>query len=378
MKSLAAIFDSDNKGSQYNKAGYTYLETLNHWLKIKYIKLCSWEYWPMWLVYFPASFYFMYLSIRARSFFFFSASNPSIETGGMFFESKWNIFKLLPKAYFPATILVNENDAVDLMLDNMKTAGISFPLIAKPDRGERGWCVKKIHSVNELAQYRQLMKVPFLLQSYIDYPVELSVFYYRHPDSNTGAVTSVTLKQLLTVTGNGYSTVEELIKQHDRAFLQYHNLKNSHAIDFDRILKMGEELVLVPYGNHVRGAMFVNYNHIIDEALVNVFDRISTQIEGFYFGRFDLRCTSIADLKKGKNISILELNGAGAEPAHIYDPGFSFFKAQSVITQHYKMMFDAAVANKNKGIPYMTLQSFFHTRTLEKAYKRRNSNHPSD
>jgi len=304
MKSLAAIFDSDNKGSQYNKAGYTYLETLNHWLKIKYIKLCSWEYWPMWLVYFPASFYFMYLSIRARSFFFFSASNPSIETGGMFFESKWNIFKLLPKAYFPATILVNENDAVDLMLDNMKTAGISFPLIAKPDRGERGWCVKKIHSVNELAQYRQLMKVPFLLQSYIDYPVELSVFYYRHPDSNTGAVTSVTLKQLLTVTGNGYSTVEELIKQHDRAFLQYHNLKNSHAIDFDRILKMGEELVLVPYGNHVRGAMFVNYNHIIDEALVNVFDRISTQIEGFYFGRFDLRCTSIKEREKHFNTGI--------------------------------------------------------------------------
>lgn len=373
MKSLAAISDSVNRGSEYNKASYTFFETLSHWLKAKYIKLRSWEYWPMWLVYFPASFYFIYLSIRARSFFFFSASNPSIETGGMFFESKWNIFKLLPKAYFPATILVNEDDDIDLMLSNMKTAGISFPLIAKPDRGERGWCVKKIDSETELLQYRQLMKVPFLLQSYIDHPVELSVFYYRHPDSQKGVVTSVTLKQLLTVTGNGYSTVEELIKQHDRAFLQYQNLKNNHDIDFDKVLKMGEGLVLVPYGNHVRGAMFVNYNHIIDEALVNVFNTISTQIEGFYFGRFDLRCTGIDDLKNGKNISILELNGAGAEPAHIYDPGFSFFKAQSVITQHYKMMFDAAVANKNKGIPYMTLQSFLHTRSLEKAYKLKNS-----
>lgn len=334
-----------------------------------YIKAFSWEYWPMWLVYFPVSFYYIYLSVKARSLFFFSASNPSIETGGMFFESKWSIFKLMPHEFYPSTILINEKDTFKVILEKMNVANIEFPVIAKPDRGERGWCVKKINCVNELAEYKNSMSVDFLVQTYISYPLEFSIFYFRNPKSETGALTSVTLKKLLTVMGDGHSTIDELIQQNNRYFLQYTKLKQNKKIDFGRILKMGEQEVLVPYGNHVLGAMFLNYNQIIDEELINTFDRISKQIPGFYFGRYDLRCTSIEDLKKGKNIAILELNGAGAEPSHIYTPGFSFFKAQVVIANHYKMMYQAALENKKTGIPFMSLKSFNNTRRLEKEYK---------
>ena len=82
-----------------------------------------------------------------------------------------------------------------------------------------------------------------------------------------------------------------------------------------------------------------------------------------------MRCTSIQDLKAGRNIAILELNGAGAEPSHIYDPCFSFFKAQKVIANHYQMMFEAAFINKQAGIPFMSFKSFMSTRKLEKEYK---------
>lgn len=324
----------------------------------------------MWLVYFPVSFYYIYLALKARSFFFFSASNPSIETGGMFFESKWNIFKLIPKEYYPSTILVNKEDTIAVISAKMKAAGIEFPLIAKPDRGERGWCVKKIASANELSGYKKAMRVDFLIQSYVHYPLEFSIFYYRNPNCEKGSLTSVTLKKLLTVTGDGYATMEELIKRNNRSFLQYYKLKQNKQIDFNRILELGEREVLVPYGNHVLGAMFLDYNHIIDEALVNTFDNISKQIDGFYFGRYDLRCTSIEDLKMGKNIAILELNGAGAEPSHIYDPRFSFFKAQKVIANHYQMMYQAAVENKKIGFSFMSFKSFKYTRQLEKEYKK--------
>jgi hypothetical protein len=175
---------------------------------------------------------------------------------------------------------------------------------------------------------------------------------------------------LLAVTGDGISTIQKLIKAGDRSFLQYHRLKAEGNINFNTILAKGQVQVLVPYGNHVLGAMFLNYNHIIDEALVNTFNNISKNIKGFYFGRFDLRCTSIEDLKQGKNIALLELNGSGAEPAHIYAPGFSYFKAQSVITQHYKMMYDAALENKRAGIPFMTLKAFNHTRRMQSNYKK--------
>lgn len=335
-----------------------------------YIKTFHWEYWPMWLVYFPVSFYFIYLGIKARSFFFFSAANPSIETGGMFFESKWKIFELIPKKYFPATIFIATNEKLDIISKQMKDAKISFPAIAKPDRGERGWCVQKLYHLQDLQDYISKFKIPFLIQSYVDYPIELSVFYYRNPNQEKGTITSVTLKKMLSVIGDGKSTIDQLIRQKDRAFLKYESLQKNTKINFSTVLQNGEEEILVPYGNHVLGAMFVDYNHIIDDALNNTFDIISKSITGFYFGRFDLRCASIEDLKKGIHFSIVELNGSGAEPSHIYDPNFSYCKAQKVIAQHYKMMYDAAIANNQKGVVSMTYKEYKETKKAEKLFKR--------
>ena len=323
----------------------------------------------MWVVYFPVSFYYIYLSIKAKSFFFFSAANPSIETGGAFFESKWKIFELMPSSFFPKTIYIGENEGIENVQKTLESAKITYPIIAKPDRGERGWLVSKINSREELSFYINSTKIPFLIQEYIDFPLELSVFYQRHPASDKGEVTSVTFKKLLAVIGDGKSSVEQLIVNNNRSFLKYQRLKKLQTIDFNKVLQKGKELVLVPYGNHVLGAEFLDYNHIIDEKLNLTFDKISKQIEGFYFGRFDLRCKSIEELKQGKGFSILELNGVGAEPAHIYQPGFSFFRGQKVIAQHYKMMFDAAIYNKSKGISYLSYREFKYLRRLEKEHK---------
>lgn len=338
-------------------------------IRCLFIKTFSWEYWPIWVVYFPVSFYFLYLAIKARSCFFFSASNPTLEVGGMFFESKWKIFQLVPKKYYPNTILVDDSDDMGSVNNRMSLAGIVFPIIAKPDRGERGWGVKKIDNLQELAKYKTAFNLSFLIQSYINYPIELSVFYYRHPSQKNGIVTSVTLKKLLTVTGNGQSTIAELIEQNNRCFLQYQNMIQQNTIDFTYVPQPKEEVLLVPYGNHILGATFINYNHIIDSALTQTINTISQQINGFYFGRYDLRCASINDLKNGKNFSILEVNGAGAEPAHIYHPGFSFFKAQLTIAKHFNMMYKAAIENNKNGTAYMTYKDFRNTQRLQKTYR---------
>lgn len=332
-----------------------------------------WEYWPMWLVYLPVSFYYVYLSLKAKSFFFFSASNPKIENGGMFFESKWLIFKQIPKELYPSTIFISPNDSIDHIKSKMLDEHINYPIIAKPDRGERGWLVKKIKSETELQQYRASVKVTFLIQSYVNLPLELSLFYYRHPNQKKGTITSLTFKKLLTITGNGLDTIQELIYKNDRAFLQYEHLKKHSQIDFKAILEINQTLEIVPYGNHALGAMFINYNHLISQDLINVFDAISKSIDGFYFGRFDLRCSSFDELILGKNISILELNGAGAEPAHIYDPSFSYWKAQLVLASHYKMMFNAAIENYNRGVEFMNFETFRQIRNAEKLYKRNQS-----
>ena len=46
-----------------------------------YIRLTSWEYWPFGIVQAPIFIYWLWLSIKARTPFFFSASNPGIQIG---------------------------------------------------------------------------------------------------------------------------------------------------------------------------------------------------------------------------------------------------------------------------------------------------------
>jgi hypothetical protein len=124
----------------------------------------------------------------------------------------------------------------------------------------------------------------------------------------------------------------------------------------NEILPDKKEMVLVGIGNHAMGTMFLDGGSLINEKLSASFDRISKQIPGFYFGRFDLRCQSLEDLNDG-NVKIMELNGCGAEPAHIYQPGFSFFKALSILFQHWQNIYSIAVQNRENGVKFISFSA---------------------
>jgi D-alanine-D-alanine ligase-like ATP-grasp enzyme len=345
------------------------MENIKNSIRTMLIKFGSWEYWPMWAAYLPASLYYSYLSLRAGSPFFFAAANPTIENGGMFFESKKLVYAKIPEQLYPPTIHAEANVDADALILKMASKGMGFPVVAKPDRGERGWLVKIINTIEELYTYAQTVQRPFLLQTYIDYPVELSIFYVRHPNAATGKISSITGKKFLSVTGDGKRSVKELIFRNPRAFLQRETLMRMEQIELNQVLPAGEEKILVRIGNHARGTTFLNCNHQIDEALEKTIDRIAQSIDGFYYGRLDIVCENIELLKAEKNFFILELNGAGAEPAHIYQPGYSYFKAQADIMHHFKMMFDIARHNHRNGHPYMSLSTYRNTKREEKKFK---------
>ena len=145
----------------------------------------------------------------------------------------------------------------------------------------------------------------------------------------------------------------------------------------DTTICEGESIELEPIGNHCRGTMFLNGNHLIDEQLTKVITKIAMQLEEIYFGRFDLKCRSIEDLKQGKHISILEINGVGAEPAHIYDPDYPLLKVYSTLLNQWKIMYNIAMYNhKVRNIPFMSIKEMrvwlknlnaYHDK-LDKAY----------
>ena len=237
----------------------------------------------------------------------------------------------------------------------MREAGLTLPVIFKPDLGERGWMVRRIKKEQDIEQYLKEIKIDFIVQELVDLPLEFGVYYVRFPSQQTGFVNSITGKEFLSVTGDGSKTLQHLILEKDRAKIQWDTLSIVYADRLSEIIPAGKKLELVSIGNHCLGTTFLNYNHLINEKLTASFDAISKQIHGFYFGRYDLRCASLVDLENG-NVKIMELNGCGAEPAHIYHPGSSLIKAIGVLITHWRNLHRVSKENHERGVPYLSLQ----------------------
>ena len=319
------------------------------------IRLRSWEFWPFGILQGPVFIYWILLALKERSIFFFSASNPGILSGGMMGESKSEVLKMIPDGVKPKTYVVKLPATTVDVLQKIKEQGLSFPLIFKPDFGERGWMVKKIEDEKSIEKYLSEIRTSFIIQELVDLPLEFGVFYVRYPDRPHGKVTSITMKKFLGVTGDGKHTLRELILSHDRAKLQWDVLKEQYKNDLNSVPPEGHSVELVSIGNHCLGTTFLNANHLITSKLNISFDSISQKIPGFYFGRFDLRCASFEDLETG-NVKIVELNGCGAEPAHIYHPGSSFWRGMATLFAHVHNMYRISVINHSMGVPYLSFQ----------------------
>lgn len=326
-------------------------------LKLKIHQLFHWEYWPMAVVYYPIFPVWFYLAFKARSLFFFNAANPGIKNGGMAMESKKEIYDLLPQQYYPKTILVSENRNVENILLNCQLRGIEFPLIAKPDIGMKSFAVDKISSLEDLKNYMSKMPYPFLLQELIGFPLEIGLFYVRMPNVSSGKITGIVSKEFMSVRGDGASSVLELIKKEPRSHLHLKVLMRKYGDYLHTVLAANEEFILVPYGSHTRGAKFIDITHELDQELIDRMNAICTNIPGFYFGRLDIRYSSMEEIKKGRNFSIIEINGAGSEPTHIYDPGHSLFFAWNEIIKHWNLMFRVSKMNYNTGHPYLDFKT---------------------
>lgn len=323
-----------------------------------FIRLLHWEYWPFAVIYAPVIPYWIWLCLRARSFFFFNTSNPGIGNGGFLMESKKDIYKLLPKASYPATLFFKTGTLVSEVLRCIALSQLNYPLIAKPDIGLKGIAVKKLETRADLVQYVLNAKFNFLVQEFISFKNEIGIFYYRYPGEKRGRISGIVSKEFLSVTGDGHSTIEELLRLDKRYVLQLPALRKNHRGSLDRILDRNEKVVLVPYGNHVRGAKFVDVSGHIDLKLTQAIDSICRQIDGFYYGRLDIRYRTWQELREGKNFSIIEVNGAGSEPTHIYDPHHSIFFAWKEIIRHWTILFKISRLNHHsKNYPYMDTKS---------------------
>ena len=321
-----------------------------------FIRLFNWEYWGFVAVYIWIYPVWIFLCLRARSLFFFAASNPSIKNGGFIAESKKDIISIIPPDKHPKTVFFNLPINAEIVLMDLRRAGMQFPLIGKPNVGGRGRGVKALRDEKEVREYVQKAFMDFHIQEFVSYKNEAGIFYYRYPGSARGKISGIVRKEFLTVTGDGQSTISEIMQRDKRAIMYLADLQRIHGEALEVVLPAGEKKIVSPYGNHARGSKFLDDSHLVDEELTEAIDRLCKEIPDFYFGRLDIRYESWELLKQGKNFSIIEVNGAGSEPTHMYDPKHSLFYAWKEIVRHWIILWRISRMNHKRGHRYLSFR----------------------
>lgn len=317
-------------------------------------RLRRWEFWPLPVFYVPIVAYVAWLAVKHRSLTLPTAANPAIPGGGFAGESKIAILRGLagsPEASLRATLVPGSGMLATRLATAeafLAAARLGYPVVVKPDVGERGSRVVFAHGRDELIAALAAIRSDVIVQEVAAGP-EFGIFYVRHPGSARGRIFSITEKILPVVTGDGTRTLERLILDDERAVCMARTHLARFAARLDEVPAPGETIRLVDVGTHSRGAIFRDGAWARTPALEDAIDAISRRYDGFFFGRFDVRVASHADLLAGRGLKIVELNGLTAEATHIYHPGSSLLAAYRVLFEQWRLAFAIGAANRERG-----------------------------
>ncbi len=317
-------------------------------------RMTRWEFWPPFVFYPPVVLYATWLMLKHRGMTVFTAANPAIPGGGFLGESKAEILRGLGQygAYLVKWRLIEATSVIEDRIEQARAFiaeyALDFPVVLKPNVGQRGSGVSVIRSEFELEAYLRRANTDTLIQEYA-VGQEFGVFYYRYPDQERGRIFAITEKRFPSVTGDGVSVLEQLILNDDRAVCMARFLLDMHAARLWETPREGDRVQLVEIGTHCRGAIFLDGEWAKTDELERAVDRICRAYDGFYFGRFDLRAGSVEDFKLGRNFKVLELNGVTSEATNIYDPKNSILVAYKILFNQWRIAFEIGAMNRERG-----------------------------
>jgi hypothetical protein len=319
--------------------------------------LSFFEFWPDWMFYLPVVAHWLALGVRYGGFTLPTAANPTITTGGLCGESK---LEILDQVMLPArdllarytSIVANGTEAdAEAGEAAMAAAGIAYPVIAKPDIGCNGTGVRLVRDLTGLLNYSKAFPrgERLLLQEFVPDEGEAGIFYVRHPAEPVGRITSITLKHAPVLIGDGRSTLGQLVLADPRAGRVPHLYLPRLKARLHEVPPQGERVRLVFVGNHCKGSIFEDGTHLVTPALTQSFEQIARAVPDFYFGRIDVRFASLPTLLRGEGFRIIEINGAGSEATHVWDPRTRLLDAWRAQFFHYGAAFRIGAANRARG-----------------------------
>jgi membrane protein DedA with SNARE-associated domain len=297
----------------------------------------------------------LWLGLRHRCLTLPTVANPLIETGGLLGESKFSYFAQAGAGARPwlarTALLERPEDGVGAAEAAMRRAALAFPIVVKPDIAWRGFGCRLVAERRALADYLAAFPAGarLLLQEYVPHHGEAGVFYARRPGAEIGHIFSMTFRYYPFVIGDGRSTLAELIRRDRRLARKAALHLAAHRARLGEIPAAGEIVRLALVGSNRVGGLYVDASRHATAALAGRIEAIAAAIPEFHFGRFDLRFASVERLEAGEDFTIVEVNGAGAEAIHVWDPEFRLADAYRVLFRQQSLMFAIAAANRARG-----------------------------
>jgi membrane protein DedA with SNARE-associated domain len=332
-------------------------------LRSSWRRAVRFEYWPAWALYAPIVVHITWLALRHGGLRTCTAVNPAFPLGGLVGESKGAILRGLsasgrvpPTATIPAAGTLAERRAQLLVFQARH--GLSFPLVLKPDVGERGRGVVVARSLAEAECVLANEPGALLVQAFVP-GLEFGLFYARHPDEPAGRILSLTEKHLPSVTGDGRSTLEQLLFADPRTLGMARFHLSAQAPRLAWTPAAGEHVALGDLGTHCRGATFLDGAHLRTPALELALEHVSRTLPGFHFGRYDVRAESPEALAAGR-FHVLELNGLTSESTHIYDPRHTLLEAWRDLGRQWTLAFEIGAANVHSGVRAAPWREILH------------------
>ena len=328
------------------------------------------EYWPTVIQYLILAPYLAWLGLRHGPMTF-TCCNPGISGGGgMIGESKKAILDSLMFAggrALPGVLIEAGPSPIDRARTALEAIGArselgGFPIILKPDAGQRGFAVKIARTPADVERYFAVVTSPVLVQRFHPGPHECGIAWTRRQEligadaariaaaDRVGSIFSITRKDFPVITGDGRRAFERLILDHPRFHCQAAVFFERFADQLARILADGETLRLAQSGNHCQGVLFRDGADLITPALERAVDDIARRIEPpLDAGRFDLRYESEEALKHGEGFAIVELNGTAGESTNIYDPQKSILWAYRTLAAQWRLLFELGAERRRLG-----------------------------
>ncbi len=331
------------------------------------------EFWPTWAIYGPLLPALCWQALRYRSATLFTAANPGMEGGGFAGESKSEIlagFQGHPAvarflALHPRDPAAERHARIRAW---MQTNAIDWPVVLKPDAGERGRGVRILRSAADLASALEDLEGPHLVQEYIQ-GLEFGVFFARDANGGPPRLTSITAKHLPSLTGDGVRSVEQLVLDDARAVIMARAYARGLGERWTQVPAAGESVRLVEVGTHSMGSVFLDARshatpellaamHAISDAFVPRAG-VPLEVPGLGLGRYDIKVPSIEDLRAGRHLRVIELNGVTSEPTHIYDPAGSCWAGWRALLHQWKLAFALGARHRKAGAPVSSVRELW-------------------